>query len=153
MNWSSHPRFHKDQCGLHHGHILLLEPYECYEKHCVGIKNLLEDHKKFEDCDCKLTEYLRHPVPRKTAFSLKELSRAVICDKVTHEKVSELGLPASLNDFMREYQTSYKYDENVFQCNEILPILGWFQEKKLKKKSPFFCFIVQFYPHSCKYFE
>jgi suppressor of cytokine signaling 5 len=63
---------------------------------------------------------LLHPVYRKTCFSLQELCRAAICDRLTlteaaassfatpYEAVSALPLPKVLKDFLREYSYRHK---------------------------------------------
>jgi len=48
---------------------------------------------------------MKHPVFRETAFSLKNLSRAVICDSngLSSEKLANINCPVSMKNFLQEY--------------------------------------------------
>ena len=47
---------------------------------------------------------LKYPVLRKNPFSLKDLARAVICDFITFDNVTNLEIPNILKNFLREYK-------------------------------------------------
>ena len=49
---------------------------------------------------------LKYPVLRKNPFSLKDLARAVICDFITFDNVTNLEIPNILKNFLREYSTN-----------------------------------------------
>ena len=62
---------------------------------------------------------------RKMAFSLKNLTKAVICDSTTYKDVSKLPIPYKLQNFLKEYHftTKFKSENDYFQCDDILPEL------------------------------
>jgi len=75
---------------------------------------------------------LLHPVKRKWIFSLQELARAVVCDNTTYEGVSQLPLPSTLKDYLREY--SYRHKLRSRQVDAIGQLRQMQQLRQLRQQ-------------------
>ena len=53
------------------------------------------------------SKQLKNPIFRKSPFTLQDLTRAIICDLTNFERVSNLGIPKSLENFLREYHCKH----------------------------------------------
>ena len=80
------------------------------------IRELLEFYKDRKNCT-GLGPLLLFPLFRKQPFSLKELSRAVICDNTTYDGISYLSIPETLKSFLRKYH--YKNSKEAKYVNAL----------------------------------
>ena len=62
---------------------------------------------------------LKYPVLRKNSFSLKDLSRAVICDASTFENVSKLEIPETLKNFLKTEPFEFSLENYCKFCSDM----------------------------------
>lgn len=63
---------------------------------------LIDYYKDFRHCTF-FEPMLTAPLLRNFTFSLQQISRAVVCNKITYDDVDQLKLPIKMKSFLKEY--------------------------------------------------